>query len=33
MIERLDKWISAFLREGAEFVTFSDFIQTLPNHG
>ena len=32
MIERLDKWISAFLREGAEFVTFSDFIQTLPNH-
>lgn len=29
MISRLDRWIQAFLNEGASFVTFSEFIHTL----
>lgn len=32
MISRLDRWIASFLEEGASFVTFSEFIHTLPSH-
>ena len=29
MIDRLDRWIAGFLAEGASFVTFSEFVDTL----
>lgn len=29
MIDRLDRWIGSFLAEGASFVTFSEFVDTL----